>query len=84
MWLLQATDGAVRKLFGYQDSVSNGTMEAKFVERKHAYKNHYTYTLYDENENMIVQARLKEDIPIWTGCWRSCPSWMPPMSASGT
>lgn len=60
-----ATDGAVRKLFGFKDSVSNGTMEAKFVERKHAYKNHYSYTLYDENGEMIVHAGRKEDTPMF-------------------
>lgn len=60
-----ATDGAIRKMFGYQDSVSNGNMEAKYVERKHAYKNHYTYTLYDENGEIKVQSGRKVDTPMF-------------------
>ncbi len=60
-----ATDGAIRKLFGYKDSVSNGNMEAKYVERKLAYKNHYTYTLYDENGEMELQSRRKDNIPMF-------------------
>lgn len=60
-----ATDGAIRKMFGYQDSVSNGNMEAKYVERKHAYKNHYLYTLYDENGEIKVQSGRKVDTPMF-------------------
>lgn len=60
-----ATDGAIRKMFGYQDSVSNGNMEAKYVERKHAYKNHYSYILYDENGEKVMHMGRKEDTPMF-------------------
>lgn len=64
-----ATDGAVRKLFGFQDSVANGMYETKYVERKLEYKNHYSMTLYDENGEKVMGYTSKKDTPVFMFCF---------------
>ncbi|MBQ8798785.1 MAG: hypothetical protein IJZ55_04380 [Lachnospiraceae bacterium] len=61
-----ATGGAVRKLFGFRDSVVNGVYEAEYVERKLEYKNHYRMTLYDENGEKRAGFVSKQDTPVFS------------------
>ena len=60
-----ATDGAVRKLFGFHDSVGNGVYETEHVEREHEYKNHYSMTMYDEDGNKVMGLMSKKDTPVF-------------------
>lgn len=58
-----ATGGAVRKVF--LDSLANGVYEAKYVEQKLEYKNHYKMTVYDENGKEKLGFFSKEDTPVF-------------------
>lgn len=61
-----ATGGAVRKLFGFRNSVVNGVYEVEYVERKLEYKNHYRMTLYDENGEKRAGFISKQDTPVFS------------------
>lgn len=61
-----ATGGAIRKLFGFRDSVANGVYEVEFIERKLSYKNHYSMTVYDENGEKKAGFMSKEDVPVFS------------------